>query len=92
MDAVEQPPQAVPEGEADLSSRTILVLVLLTLAVSFISAWVSISTADSIASLTPQEYAADSPAPTARVSLTVAEQNREQSTGMVALAVVPAAG
>ena len=77
-----------PEPE-DLSSRTVLMLVALTLVVSFISAWVSISTADSIGVLAPAETGVAQAPSQARVSLEVTEPHRALATGKVTLEIVP---
>lgn len=78
MDEQAQPAQ-------DISSKTILLLVILTLAVSFIGAWVNINSA--MTATAPEMTAAPS---SAEVNFFIQKPQpplQQQTTGMVALEI-----
>jgi hypothetical protein len=78
-----QPPQALGPVPEDISPKTILVLVVLTLFVSFIGAWVNINAAMNA----PAQTSIESAQQTAQVSFSIIGQEpgkTTQATGLVA--------
>lgn len=74
--------QSGQPAEQDLSSRVVLVLVVLALAVSFIGAWASISYVMSVSS--PPQPA---PAADAQVSFTIEPPATDNAVGKVAFEI-----
>lgn len=80
-------PSPQPESQ-DISSKAILLLVALTLVVSFISAWVSIANAGLVTS--PAAHASpvqDNPSSAGQVTFELVALNDDASSGVVALEI-----
>jgi len=83
----EQPPRE--EGKQDISSKTVFVLVLLTLAVSFVGAWVSVA---SVSELGVTQVVVENPPSAGRVTFEIVEPGDDASAATVGFEIVDATG
>ena len=87
-DAVVRSSPPVPQAQppADMSSRTVTMLVVLTLIISFLGAWMNLHQASLLGASPPDDGAASS---SARVSFTIDPPEADSSSAIVGFVIAP---